>query len=107
MADPGRFEHDIEAAEFAQDSGNGRIDRRTVADVESRCGRPAASNTNPDSGGFGRRAVTVGTEHSRPLACQRLGSGASDAAARSGNERHFARDPPHAALLCCRYRVLP
>jgi hypothetical protein len=50
-------------------------------------------------------ALDLGTEHSRPLARQRLGSGASDAAARCGNERHFARDPPHAALLCCRYRA--
>jgi hypothetical protein len=29
VADPGGFDHDIEPAEFAHDSGNGRIDRHT------------------------------------------------------------------------------
>src|SRR6185369_4237926 len=85
----------------------GRIDRWTVAQVESRCGRPPAADTNSRGGGLGRRVVAIGAEHSRTLACQRLGSGASDAAACSRNQRHFACDPPHAALLCCRYRVLP
>ena len=31
VADPGRFQHDVEPAEFAHDSGNCRIDRRAVA----------------------------------------------------------------------------
>jgi hypothetical protein len=38
VTDPGRFEHDIEPAEFAHDRGNGRIDRHAVAYVESRRG---------------------------------------------------------------------
>ena len=105
VADPGQFEHDIEPAEFAHDSGDSRIDRRTVAHVESRRGCPPAGATNPRSGSLGRRAVAVGAEHRRALACQRLGPGASDAASRSRNQRHFARDPPHAALLLSRPHV--
>jgi hypothetical protein len=38
VTDPGRFEHDIEPAEFAHDGGNDRIDRHAVAYVESRRG---------------------------------------------------------------------
>jgi hypothetical protein len=97
--------HDIEAAEFAHHSGNGHIDCHTVADVESRRDCPTTGSTNPSGGRFGRRAVTIGAEHGRALACQRLGSRASNAASRSRNQRHFARDPPHTALLCC-FRVL-
>ena len=105
MTDPGRFEHDVEPAEFAHDSGNGRIDRDTVAHVESRRGRPPAGSTNSSSGSLGRGTIAVGAEHRRALACQRLGPGAADAASRSRNQRHFARDPPHAVLLSCRPAV--
>jgi hypothetical protein len=107
VADPGRFEQDIKPPEFAHHSGNCRIDCRTIADVESRRRRLPAGATNPRRGRLGRRAVAVGAEHRRALARQRLGSGASDAASRSRNQRHFACDPSHAALLSCRRVYYP
>ena len=107
VADPGRFEHDIEPAEFAHDGGNRRIDRRAVAHVESRRGGPPAGSADARGSSLGRRAVAVGAEHRRALARQPLGPGAADAASRSRDQRHLARDPPHAALLLCRPRVMP
>jgi hypothetical protein len=50
MADPSRFEHDIEPAEFAHHSGNGPVDRPAVAHVERGGGCPPAGGTNPGSG---------------------------------------------------------
>src|SRR5207249_8108008 len=105
VADPGRFEHDIEPAELAHDSGNGPVDRPAVADVERRRGCAPTGSTNPGSGFLRRRAVAVGTEHRRALARQSLGSGAADAATRARNQRHFARNPPHAALPSGQSRV--
>jgi hypothetical protein len=85
VRDPGRLEHDIEPAELALNGGNGRIDRRPVAHVERRRGRPPASSANARHGRLGRRAVAVGAEHRRAFARQRLGSGAADATTGADN----------------------
>ncbi len=115
VADPGQFQHDVEPAEFAHDSGNRRIDRRAVAYVESRRGGPPAGLTNAGGNSFGRRAVAVGAEHRGALARQPFGPGAADAASRPRDQRHLARDPPHAcppvmpppslALMRCRTEI--
>jgi hypothetical protein len=65
VTDRGRFEHDIEPAEFAHDGGNGRIDRHAVAYVESRRGAHPP-NANPSSGSLGRPAVAVGADTAAP-----------------------------------------
>lgn len=87
VADLGRFEDDVEPAEFAH--------------VESRRGGPPADSTNPISGSLGRCAVAVGAEHRRALACHRLGPGGVSSPPKSspGPSGDAPTKPPRSDLI--------